>query len=56
MKSRSVSSANVCTLEIMLGCLVNPTAGLQVLGHLVGLFSFQKQCLVVDAGILLLGY
>ena len=25
----------------MLGCLVDPTAGLQVLGHLVGLFSFK---------------
>ena len=38
------------TLKKMLGCLVDPSVGLQVLGHLVGLFSLKT------AGLMMLGY
>jgi hypothetical protein len=40
----------------MLGCLDDPIAGLQALGHLVGLFSLitviDAGCWVIDAGLL----
>ena len=31
----------------MLGCLVDPTAGLQAMGHLVGLFSLKTARLLM---------
>ena len=43
----------IITLKTMLGCLVDPTAGFQALGHLVGMYSIKRAklgclCCVVD--------
>lgn len=46
------------TLQLMLGCLVDPAAGLQALGSLSSVVFFKKTAglLMMGAGVLTLGY